>query len=64
MRRRNVRQQRNLVVFQGIKSVQHKCQVGNLTFVGEATGNCQAITGHSSPHAVRIPQAEYVINHW
>jgi len=45
-----------LVVFQGINSVQHKCQVGHLTFVGEATGNCQSNTGHS-PHALRIPQA-------
>lgn len=58
---KNVRQHRNcefaLVVFQGIKFVQHKCQVGNLPFVGEVTDNGQANSGHS-PHAVCISQAE------
>jgi hypothetical protein len=51
-----------LVAFQDIKSVQHKCEVGNFKFVGEATGYCQANTGYS-PHALHIPQAEYVTNH-
>jgi hypothetical protein len=58
---RNVSQHQNcdfaLVVTQDIKFVQHKCQVGNFKFVGEARGYYQANNGYS-PHALHIPQAE------